>query len=262
MNGSANLNLMIRAARTAGRSLVRDFREVENLQTSEKGAGDFVERAATAANRIIHGILMDARANYGWLGRGAEKKGEDPTRRWIVDPLNGIANFLHGLPHWAISIALEHKGEIAAAVVFDAPREEMYSAETGAGAFINGTRLRVSARKRAAEAIFAAGVPDIPNAGQLSAMLGDIAKLAPVCAGVRQWGAPALELAFVAAGRYEGYWGRGIHVRDIAAGLLLVRNSGGLVESLRPGGDIFGGGIVAASEPIFDKFTGLIRADR
>ncbi|MEF9603862.1 inositol monophosphatase family protein, partial [Paracoccus sp. PXZ] len=157
---SANLNIMIKAARKAGRSLVKDFREVENLQVSVKGAGDFVSRADREAERIIKEELRTARPNYGWIGEETgEEAGEDPTRRWIVDPLDGTTNFLHGLPHWAVSIALEHKGEIVAAVVFDAAKDELFTAERGDGAFLNDRRIRVSGRRQMIESIFATGVP-------------------------------------------------------------------------------------------------------
>ena len=149
MVGSANLNIMIKAARKAGRSLVKDFREVENLQVSMKGAGDFVSRADIAAEAIIKEELMGARPTYGWLGEeGGGEDGQDPTRRWLVDPLDGTTNFLHGLPHWAVSIALEHKGQVVAGVVFDAAKEELFFAEKGQGAWMNDTRLRVSGRNR------------------------------------------------------------------------------------------------------------------
>mgnify|MGYP006163003837 CR=1 FL=1 len=159
--GSANLNLMIKAARKAGRSLVKDFREVENLQVSSKGPGDFVSKADIEAERIIKEELMGGRPTYGWLGEetGGED-GADPTRRWIVDPLDGTTNFLHGMPHWAISIALEHKGEIVSAVVYDPAKDEMFWAEKGAGAWLNDNRrLRVSGRRSMSEAVFATGVP-------------------------------------------------------------------------------------------------------
>ena len=160
MRGSANLNLMIKAARRAGRSLVKDFREVENLQVSSKGAGDFVSRADIAAEQIIKEDLLAGRPTYGWLGEETGAiAGADPTRRWIVDPLDGTTNFLHGLPHWAVSIALEHKGEIVSAVVFDAAKDELYWAEKGAGAWMNEQRLRVSDRRTMIECIFATGVP-------------------------------------------------------------------------------------------------------
>ena len=195
MQGSANLNVMIKAARKAGRSLVKDFREVENLQVSSKGPGDFVSKADREAERIIKEELMAARPTYGWLGEETgETAGADPTRRWIVDPLDGTTNFLHGLPHWAISIALEHKGEIVAGVIFDAAKDELFWAEKGAGAWMNDKRLRVSGRRQMIEGIFATGVP-FAGRGPLPATLKDLGQLMPVCAGVRRWGAAALDLA-------------------------------------------------------------------
>jgi len=261
MQGSANLNIMMKAARKAGRSLVKDFREVENLQVSSKGAGDFVSRADIAAEKIIRDDLMGARPNYGWVGEeSAAEVGKDPTRRWIVDPLDGTTNFLHGLPHWAVSIALEFKGEIVSGVVYDPAKDEMFYAEKGQGAWLNDSqRLRVSARKVMIESIFATGIPfggkrDLPDT------LKDLARLMPACAGVRRWGAAALDLAYVAAGRYEGYWERGLNSWDIAAGLLIVREAGGLVEAVEPGEDpLLAGSILAANEPIFDTFARVIR---
>ena len=201
---SANMNVMIKAARKAGRSLVKDFREVENLQVSVKGAGDFVSRADKEAERIIKEELRGARPTYGWLGEetGTEA-GEDPTRRWIVDPLDGTTNFLHGLPHWAVSIALEHKGEIVSAVVFDAAKDEMFWAEKGSGAWMNDRRLRVSGRRAMHEAVFATGVP-FSTKKTLPATLADLARLMPACAGMRRWGVASLDLAYVAAGRFDG----------------------------------------------------------
>ena len=149
MVGSANLNIMIKAARKAGRSLVKDFREVENLQVSMKGAGDFVSRADFASEAILKEELMGARPTYGWVGEESDEiAGDDPTRRWIVDPLDGTTNFLHGMPHWSVSIALEHKGQIVAGVIFDPAKDEMFFAEKGAGAWMNESRLRVSGRNR------------------------------------------------------------------------------------------------------------------
>ena len=187
MQGSANLNLMIKAARKAGRSLVKDFREVENLQVSSKGPGDFVTKADREAERIIKEELMTGRPTYGWLGEETGgTDGADPTRRWIVDPLDGTTNFLHGLPHWAVSIGLEHKGEIVSGVIFDAAKDEMYWAEKGAGAWLNESRLRVSGRRTMSDAVFATGVP-FGGQGTLPATLQDLARLMPACAGVRRW---------------------------------------------------------------------------
>lgn len=261
MQGSANLNLMIKAARKAGRSLVKDFREVENLQVSTKGPGDFVSRADREAERIVREDLMTARPNYGWLGEetGATD-GKDPTRRWIVDPLDGTTNFLHGLPHWAVSIALEQKGEIVAGVVFDAAKDELFFAEKGLGAFMNETRLRVSGRNRMIECIFATGMP-FGGRPALPASLQDHARLLPTCAGVRRWGAAALDLAYVAAGRYDGFWERGLSPWDTAAGTLLVREAGGFIGPIREEQDpIESGNLIAANSDIFDSFASIIRS--
>ena len=257
---SANLNIMIKAARKAGRSLVKDFREVENLQVSVKGAGDFVSRADREAERIIKEELRGARPNYGWLGEetGAEA-GEDPTRRWLVDPLDGTTNFLHGLPHWAVSIALEHKGEIVAGVIFDAAKDELYHAEKGNGAWMNGNRLRVSGRRQMIESIFATGVP---FAGQpyLPATLKDLARLMPAVAGVRRFGAASLDMAYVAAGRFDGYWERGIKAWDIAAGVVLVKEAGGFVEAIRGEGPIAdAGNIVCGNPQLFPELAAIVR---
>ncbi|MFC7702817.1 inositol monophosphatase family protein [Plastorhodobacter daqingensis] len=260
MQGSANLNIMIKAARKAGRALVKDFREVENLQVSVKGAGDFVSRADIGAEQIIRDELMGARPTYGWLGEeSGATEGADPTRRWIVDPLDGTTNFLHGLPHWAVSIALEHKGEIVSGVVYDPAKDEMFWAEKGAGAWMNESRLRVSGRRSMIECIFATGVP-FAGKQTLPATLQDLARLMPACAGVRRWGAAALDLAYVAAGRYDGYWERELNAWDIAAGLLLVREAGGLTGPVREGYDILGkGAVIAANDQIFASFAKLIR---
>jgi myo-inositol-1(or 4)-monophosphatase len=260
MQGSANLNLMIKAARKAGRSLVKDFREVENLQVSTKGPGDFVTRADREAERIIKEDLMGGRPTYGWLGEETgETEGQDPTRRWIVDPLDGTTNFLHGMPHWAVSIALEHKGEIVSAVVFDAAKDELFWAEKGAGAWCNDKRMRVSGRRNLHEAVFATGVP-FGAKSTLPATLQDLARLMPACAGVRRWGAASLDLAYVAAGRYDGYWERELKAWDIAAGLLLVKEAGGFVSAIRDGDEpLVKGAILCANEPLFEPFRKIIR---
>ncbi|SNS15289.1 inositol monophosphatase family protein [Antarctobacter heliothermus] len=263
MQGSANLNIMMKAARKAGRSLVKDFREVENLQVSMKGAGDFVSRADIEAERIIKEDLMGARPTYGWLAEeGDEIPGEDPTRRWIVDPLDGTTNFLHGLPHWAISIALEHKGQIVSGVIFDAAKDEMFYAERGTGAWLNDSkRLRVSGRRKMIEAVFATGVPFAAKR-TLPATLKDLARVMPECAGVRSFGSAALDLAYVAAGRYEGYWERELQIWDAAAGYLIAKEAGALIEGVREGQDaLASGSILCANNDIFKGFAKLLRAE-
>ncbi|WP_171120360.1 MULTISPECIES: inositol monophosphatase family protein [unclassified Ruegeria] len=260
MVGSANLNIMIKAARKAGRSLVKDFREVENLQVSMKGAGDFVSKADIAAEAILKEELLGARPTYGWLAEeGGEIPGEDPTRRWIVDPLDGTTNFLHGLPHWAISIALEHKGKIVAGVIYDPAKDEMFFAEKGEGAWMNDTRIRVSSRHRMIESIFSTGLP-FGGRSDLPATLQDLARLMPTCAGVRRWGSAALDLAYVAAGRYEGFWERRLHAWDVAAGIIIVKEAGGFVQALNPEGSVLEDGeVICSNEPIFDQFAKVIR---
>ena len=261
MQGSANLNVMIKAARKAGRSLIKDFQEVENLQVSAKSAGDFVSRADIAAEKIIKEELTEARPTYGWLGEESDPvAGQDPTRRWIVDPLDGTTNFLHGLPHWAVSIALEHKGQIIAGVVFDACKDELFITEKGKGAWMNDRRIRVSDRHRMIESVYATGLP-FAGRSDLPATLSDLAKLLPACAGVRRWGAASLDLAYVAAGRYDGFWERGLNIWDIAGGLILAREAGALIEGIAKGtkpeetNDV-----LCSTEVQFEQFAKLIRA--
>ena len=246
---SATLTVMIAAARKAGRALVRDFGEVENLQTSIKGAGDFVTAADIKAENTIRDELMRARPAYGWRGEETgEDAGKDPTRRWIVDPLDGTTNFLHGLPHFAVSIALEHKGEIVAGVIFDPAKNELFFAEKGGGAYLNDRRIRVSARTDLAESILATGVP-FGSKKTLPLLLKDLARLMPASAGVRRFGSAALDLAYVAAGRYELFWEREIQAWDMAAGLVVAREAGALVSDLAGENDMLSRGDVIAAVP-------------
>ncbi|MEM6634385.1 MAG: inositol monophosphatase family protein [Pseudomonadota bacterium] len=257
--GSANLNVMIKAARKAGRGLVKDFGEVENLQTSMKAAGDFVSKADIEAERVIKEELMGARPTYGWLGEeGGGSAGQDPTRRWIVDPLDGTTNFLHGLPHWAVSIALEHKGQIVAGVVHDPAKDETFFAEKGQGAWLNESRLRVSNRRNMIECIFATGLP-FAGRSDLPESLQDLGQLLPKTAGVRRWGAAALDLTYVAAGRYDGFWERNLNAWDIAAGLLIVREAGGFTAGIGGGDPLVEGSVIAANPDVFDVFSAALK---
>ncbi len=257
---SANLNLMIKAARAAGRSLSKDFREVENLQVSLKGAGDFVSKADFAAEEIIREQLTEARPTYGWVGEETGvTEGDDPTRRWIVDPLDGTTNFLHGMPHWAVSIALEHKGEVVAGVVYDPTKDEMFFAEKGQGAWMNESRMRVSGRRRLSECVFATGLP-FSGRADLPQTLKELARILPATSGVRRWGSASLDLAYVAAGRYDGFWERGLNLWDIAAGVVIVREAGGMIEPLSKERNILADGeVICANEPIFEQFAKIIR---
>jgi myo-inositol-1(or 4)-monophosphatase len=260
IQSSANLNIMMKSARKASRGLLRDFGEVENLQVSSKAAGDFVSKADTRAEQIIRKELTEARPNYGWLGEESlEVIGKDPTRRWIVDPLDGTSNFLHGIPHWAISIGLEYKKEIISATIYDPIKDEMFVAEKGQGAWLNEKRLRVSDRNKMIEMLFATGIPFGDRDG-LDDSLNSIKNLMPRCAGIRQNGAAALDLAYVAAGRFDGYWERGLKIWDIAAGLLIVKEAGGLVESFQNlTSPLFSGDLICGNSLVFDSFAKVLR---
>ncbi|WP_085907212.1 inositol monophosphatase family protein [Kiloniella majae] len=229
---SPRITVMIRAAEKAARSLKRDFGEVENLQVSKKGPADFVSTADLKAEKILKEELKKARPEFGFLTEEAGvEKGESNDERWIIDPLDGTTNFLHGLPHFAISIALEVRGEIVAALVYDPIKDEMYTAEKGNGAYLNDRRLRVSGRVSLDSTIIATGTPFLGR-GDRGPFLREINAVMAQTAGVRRWGAAALDLAYVAAGRYDAFWERDLSPWDVAAGLLLVKEAGGSVTEV------------------------------
>ena len=251
MARSALLNVMVQAAFKAGKSLARDFGEVQNLQVSVKGPGDYVSQADRKAEKIIREELLKARPTYGFLGEESEEiKGTDGAHRWIVDPLDGTTNFLHGIPMFAVSIALERNGEIVAGVVFNPAMDELFTAEKGGGAFVNDRRLRVAARKELSDAVVACGIPALGrnNHGkflvELRHVMGEVA-------GVRRLGGVSLDLAWVAAGRFDGFWETGLMPWDVAAGILLVKEAGGYVSEQDGGTDMIKqGSVVAGNEHI------------
>ncbi len=243
---------MLAAAHKAARRLLRDFGEVEQLQVSVKGPSDFVSQADLRAEETLRAELGRGRPDFAFLMEEGGASGPETWKfRWVVDPLDGTTNFLHGIPHWAISIALERRlgktTEIVAGVVHSPAQGETFVAEKGVGAFLNDRRLRVSARREMKEAVFATGIPfaTIPTQRAFSATLE---RLMPQVAGVRRFGAAALDLAWVAAGRYEGFWELGLNVWDIAAGVILVREAGGFVTD-EAGGDPLASGNVVAGNP-------------
>ncbi|MEM7443881.1 MAG: inositol monophosphatase family protein, partial [Pseudomonadota bacterium] len=214
--GSPLINVMVRAAERAARQLVRDFGEVEQLQVSRKGPADFVSQADLKAEKTITTELAKARPSFGFLmEESGTKEGQDADWRWIVDPLDGTTNFLHGLPHWAISIAAEEKGEIVAGVVLNPISNELFWAEKGKGAFLNDRRLRVSSRRTLQEAVLATGIPFLGH-GDISTFQAELTRLMPQVAGIRRYGAAALDLAFVAAGRFDGFWESKLNAWDVA----------------------------------------------
>lgn len=240
------MNVMIAAARKTARALARDFGEVENLQVSRKGPSDFVSSADLKAEKTLFEELSKARPGYGFVmeERGVVE-GTDKTNRWLVDPLDGTTNFLHGVPHWAISIALEREGVLIAGVIYNVVRDELFWADKGAGAYLNDKRLRVGARSDMRDALFATGTPFHGKPGH-DVFLKEVEHVIAKSAGIRRWGSAALDLAYVAAGRFDGYWERGLNVWDIAAGAVLVREAGGIVTE-PDGGDFMKTGAILAS---------------
>src|SRR5437868_8913860 len=229
---SALLNVMIKAARKAGRTLKRDFGEIEHLQVSLKGPGNFVTAADRRAEEILCEELGQARPGYGFLGEeGGRREGSDKTHTWIVDPLDGTTNFLHGIPHFAIAIALEREGTIVAGLVYNPANDDLYTAERGKGAFLNDQRLRVAARKRLSDAVVACALPH-PSNGDVELTRSENLAVQDKVAGLRSFGVAALDLAWVAAGRFDAYWQRNLSPWDMAAGIALVCEAGCCVTDL------------------------------
>jgi myo-inositol-1(or 4)-monophosphatase len=257
---SAILNVMIKAARKAARGLKRDFGEVEQLQVSLKGPANFVSAADHRAEHVLHEELMTARPGYSFLGEeGGKREGSDKTHTWIVDPLDGTTNFLHGIPQFAISIGLERDGTIVAGLVYNPITEEMFVAERGKGAFLNDRRLRVAGRKRLADAVIACGLPHMGR-GDLALFRREFAVVQDKVAGLRRFGAAALDLAYVAAGRFDAYWERDLSPWDMAAGLLLVREAGGFVSDLEGQDAIFARRqIIAGNETMHRELLRLLK---
>jgi myo-inositol-1(or 4)-monophosphatase len=264
---SATVTVMIRACFAAAKSLKRDFGEVEQLQVSEKGPGDFVSRADVMAERTLRKELERTRPEYGFLGEeGGEIKGTGEIggrNRWIADPLDGTTNFLHGVPHFCISLALEREGEIVAGVIYQPISDELFWAEKGNGAYIDtpnarSRRLRVSGRKELSRALVGTGIPHIAR-GDHPAYLGKLESVMGKTAGVRRWGAAALDLAFVAAGRYDAFLEYGLKAWDVAAGILLVREAGGMISDAAGQPYVLGGpSILATNDGLRDPMVGLL----
>jgi len=250
---SPALNVVVAAAQKVGRRLLRDFGEVEQLQVSTKGPGDFVSQADLRAEETLRAELGRARPNFAFLGEEEGQSGNsDWEWRWVVDPLDGTTNFLHGIPHWSVSIGIEKRtgegtSEIVAGVIYNPAADAMFWAEKGVGAFLNDRRLRVSGRRDMLSAVFATGIPfaKVPRKAEFTAIL---AKLMPQVAGIRRMGSASLDLAWTAAGRYDGYWELGLKPWDIAAGVIILKEAGGYVTDPE-GGDSFASGNVIAGNP-------------
>lgn len=259
MRRSALINVMVKAADKAGRQLVRDFGDVEHLTVSRKGPADFVSQADQRAEQIILEVLNEARPEFAFFGEESGQTGpEEPEGRWIVDPLDGTTNYLHGLPHWSISIALEQTGGIVAGVVFDPIKDELFWAERGQGAYLGARQLRVSRKEEMSESLFASGMPFKGRPNQETTM-AEIERVASVSSGVRRFGSAALDLAYVAAGRYDGFWERGLSAWDVAAGALIANEASARVSDLKGGDKIVSDrSIIAAGPMIYDQLFKLV----
>ncbi len=257
------INVMEAAARKAAPKLLRDFNEVENLQVSRKGPADFVSNADISAEKTIRAELERARPDYGFkLEEGGEVPAKDGTHYWIIDPLDGTTNFLHGIPHFAISIAVMEGKELIAGVILDLTKDELFWAAKGDGAFVNGHRLRVSGRTRMADCVLATGIPFLGKPGH-EEFLREANEVMAVSAGVRRFGSAALDLAYVAAGRYDGFWERGLSAWDIAAGIIIVREAGGLVSQIDGGEKMLDkGDILATNSGINQPMMDILRKAR
>ncbi|MFN0024838.1 MAG: inositol monophosphatase family protein [Parvularculaceae bacterium] len=258
-HASALITVMVAAARKAARGLSRDFGELDGLIASRKGAADFVSAADLRAEQVIFEELSRARPKYGFLmeERG-EIEGTDNSNRWVVDPLDGTTNFLHGLPQFAVSICLERDRQPFAGVIFNPAANELFWAERGEGAWLNDKRLRVSIRKSLDECLFATGLPFKGRDGRERA-LNETGRVLNETAGVRRFGSAALDLAFVAAGRFDAYWERDLNPWDVGAGIVIVREAGGMVTEIDGGASpMHAGSVLAANMEIYGAAKSLI----
>lgn len=262
MARSALLNIMVTAALKAGRSLKKDFAEVENLQVSVKGPADFVTNADKSAEKIVHAELSKARPTYGFLmEEGGEIKGTDGQHRWIIDPLDGTTNFLHGVPLFAVAIALQRGEEIVASVIYNPAMEELFVAEKGAGAWLDDKkRLRVAGRRHLADAIICTGIK-VTGTDNDALQLRQLGQISPATAGIRRTGSASTDLAWLAAGRFDGFWEARLSPWDVAPGALILREAGGTITDYAgAAGHIWNGQVVAGNETIHGQLLKIIKA--
>jgi myo-inositol-1(or 4)-monophosphatase len=261
MSRSALLNIMVQAATKAGRGLTRDFGEVENLQVSRKGPADFVSNADKKAEKTIFEELIKARPTYSFLMEEAgEVTGTDGQHRWIIDPLDGTTNFLHGIPMFASCIALERNGEIVASVIYNPIMEELFVAEKGTGAWLNNRRMRVAGRKHMSDAVLCTGIKTTGTPDD-ARTLKQLSYISPASAGIRRTGSASTDLAWLAAGRFDGFWEAGLSPWDVAPGLLILKEAGGFISDYSGGtSSIWNGEVVAGNEQIQAALLKSIKA--
>jgi myo-inositol-1(or 4)-monophosphatase len=260
MPASALMNVMIGAARKAAGSLARDFGEVAQLQVSVKGPANFVSAADHRAEQVLFRELSKARPGYGFLmEEGGAIEGADKSHRWIVDPLDGTTNFLHSIPLFSISIGLERDGQLVAGLILSPILDELFTAEKGKGAFLNDRRVRVAARQAMGDAVVATGIPHRGRAGH-ARFLREAEAVMREAAGLRRTGSASTDLAWTAAGRFDGYWERNIAPWDMAAGIVIMREAGGFVTDLEGTGRMLEtGGVVAGNAAIHKGLLGILQ---
>lgn len=256
------MNVMVSAVMKATKSLRRDFNELEKLQVAKKGPADFV----TVADKRVEGELVRelkaTRPSFGFILEEGGELNERAPEKFVIDPIDGTTNFLHGIPHFATSVAAVRDQEIIAGLIYSPITEELYWAEKGQGAYLNDSRIRVSSRRRMEESLFATGIPFLGREGHRE-FLSDAAEVMKISSGIRRMGAASLDLAYVAAGRFDGYWEEGLNSWDIAAGILLVREAGGYVTDIKGGSDMLKtGGVIAANDQLHAPLERVIKRAR
>ena len=230
---SANINIMVKACRKAAKTLIRDFGEIEKLQVSLKGPGDYVTAADKKVEKILITELQKARPDYSILSEEIGKIKKDESFKWIIDPIDGTSNFLHGIPHFAISLGLEHNKEIICGIIYDPIKDEMFIAEKGNGSYLNNQRIRVSARSKLQDCMIFSGGPRYKSENK-DLVFNEYKKVSSnVKLPIRKLGSAALNMAYVAAGRCDGYWERDLNYWDIAAGIIIIKEAGGFVTDFR-----------------------------
>ena len=257
---SALINVMVKAARRAGRSLKRDLGEIEHLQVSLKGPANFVTMADRRAEEMLYTDLTKARPGYGFIGEeGGTREGQDKSHTWIVDPLDGTTNFLHGIPQFAVSIGLQREGTMIAGLIYNPANDDLYIAERGKGAFLNDQRLRVAGRRKLDECVMACGLPHVGR-GDTELWRAEMTAIQAKVAGLRRFGSAALDMAFVAAGRFDGYWERGLKSWDLAAGQIIVREAGGIVSGFEGSDDpLKTGNVICGNEFVHAELVKMLK---
>jgi myo-inositol-1(or 4)-monophosphatase len=257
---SANINVMVKACRRAAKTLIRDFGEIEKLQISVKGPGDFVTASDLKVEKIIIEELLKARPNHSILSEEAGEIKNDDEFKWIIDPIDGTANFLHGIPHFAISIGLEHNKKIICGIIYDPIKDEMFAAEKGNGCYLNNQRIRVAARTKLKDCIIFTGGPKYDSKDN-ELTLQEYKKVSSeVEISIRKLGSAALDMAYVAAGRCDGFWQRNLSYWDIAAGIILIKEAGGFITDFKGGDDyIQNKTIIAGNSKINEEMIKILK---